>query len=61
MKERRGRACRASGTRKGNHLSWIKRLSKGTVGKVADNLLKRDFYAEKPFKKMTTDITQFNV
>lgn len=34
---------------------------KGTVGKIADNLLKRDFYAEKPFKKITTDVTQFNV
>ena len=34
---------------------------KGTVGKVADNLLKRDFRAEKPFKNITTDVTQFNV
>ena len=34
---------------------------KGTVGKVADNLLKRDFSAEKPFEKITTDVTQFNV
>ena len=34
---------------------------KGTVGKVAVNLLKRDFYAEKPFEKITTDVTQFNV
>ncbi|MEE1245620.1 MAG: IS3 family transposase [Acutalibacteraceae bacterium] len=34
---------------------------KGNVGKVADNLLKRDFYAEKPFEKITTDVTQFNV
>ena len=34
---------------------------KGTVGKVAENLLKRDFYAEKPFEKLTTDVTQFNV
>ena len=34
---------------------------KGTVGKVADNLLKRDFYAEKPFEKLTTDVTQFNI
>ena len=34
---------------------------KGTVGKVADNLLKRDFYAKKPFEKITTDVTQFNV
>ena len=36
-------------------------LEEGTVGKVADNLLKRDFYAEKPFEKITTDVTQFNV
>ncbi len=34
---------------------------KGEVGKVADNLLKRDFYAANPFKKLTTDITQFKV
>ena len=34
---------------------------KGTVGKVADNLLKRDFSAQKPFEKITTDVTQFNV
>jgi transposase InsO family protein len=34
---------------------------KGEVGKVADNLLKRDFSAAKPFEKLTTDITQFKV
>ena len=34
---------------------------KGEVGKIADNLLKRDFYAEKPFEKLTTDVTQFKV
>ena len=34
---------------------------RGTVGKVADNLLKRDFSAAKPFEKITTDVTQFNV
>ena len=34
---------------------------KGEVGKVADNLLHRDFHAEKPFEKLTTDVTQFNV
>jgi len=34
---------------------------KGTVGKVADNLLNRDFYASNPFEKLTTDVTQFNV
>ncbi len=34
---------------------------KGTVGKIADNLLKRDFKADKPFKKITTDVTQFKI
>ena len=34
---------------------------KGEVGKVAENLLRRDFSAEKPFEKLTTDVTQFNV
>ncbi len=34
---------------------------KGKVGKIADNLLKRDFKAEKPFEKLTTDVTQFKV
>ena len=34
---------------------------KGKVGKVADNLLNRDFYAAKPFEKLTTDVTQFKV
>ena len=34
---------------------------KGEVGKVADNLLKRDFHASKPFEKLTTDVTQFKV
>ena len=34
---------------------------KGKVGEIADNLLKRDFNAEKPFEKLTTDVTQFKV
>ncbi len=34
---------------------------KGEVGKVADNLLKRELYADKPFEKLTTDVTQFKV
>lgn len=34
---------------------------KGTIGKVADNLLNRDFKSSKPFEKITTDVTQFNV
>ena len=33
---------------------------KGEIGKVAKNLLKRNFKAKKPFKKMGTDITEFN-
>ena len=34
---------------------------KGTVGKIADNILKRDFKSDKPFKKLTTDVTQFKI
>ncbi len=34
---------------------------KGTVGKIADNLLKRDFKADKPNEKWATDITEFKV
>ncbi len=34
---------------------------KGKIGKVADNLLKREFYADKPFEKLATDVTQFKV
>ena len=34
---------------------------KGEIGKVADNLLARNFKAEKPFEKLTTDVTEFKV
>ena len=34
---------------------------KGEVGRIADNLLKREFDATKPFEKLTTDITEFKV
>ena len=34
---------------------------KGEVGKVADNLLDRDFHAEKPNQKWTTDVTEFRL
>jgi len=34
---------------------------KGKVGKIAENLLNRDFNASKPFEKLTTDVTQFKV
>ena len=31
------------------------------MGKVADNLLERKFYAAFPFEKLTIDVTQFKV
>lgn len=34
---------------------------KGEVGKVAPNILKRDFTASKPYEKLTTDVTEFAV
>ena len=34
---------------------------KGEVGKVADNLLHRDFHANKPFEKLTTDVSEFKI
>ncbi|MBQ3142743.1 MAG: IS3 family transposase [Bacilli bacterium] len=34
---------------------------KGTVGKIADNLIERDFNANKPNKKWYTDVTEFNL
>ena len=34
---------------------------KGEVGKVAANILARDFNCERPYEKLATDITEFNV
>lgn len=34
---------------------------KGTIGKVADNLLKRNFKADKPNQKWVTDVTEFRI
>jgi len=34
---------------------------KGTVGKIAPNILDRHFKAEKPFEKLVTDVTEFAV
>ena len=34
---------------------------RGTVGKIADNLLKRNFKADKPNEKWVTDVTEFKV
>ena len=37
------------------------RSYKGEVGKIAPNLLNRDFRAEKPNQKWVTDVTEFNL
>ena len=34
---------------------------RGEVGKVADNIINRDFKASKPDEKWTTDVSQFNL
>ena len=34
---------------------------KGEVGKIADNIINRDFSTEKPLEKWTTDVSQFNL
>ena len=34
---------------------------KGEVGKIAPNLLNRDFYAQKPNEKWITDVTEFSL
>ena len=34
---------------------------KGEVGKIADNIINRDFSTEKPLKKWTTDVSQFKL
>lgn len=37
------------------------RSYKGEVGKIAPNLLERDFHAEAPHKKLVTDVTEFHL
>ena len=34
---------------------------KGEIGKIAPNLLERDFQADMPHKKMVTDVTEFHL
>jgi len=34
---------------------------KGNEGKVADNIINRDFSTEKPLQKWATDVSQFNL
>ena len=33
---------------------------KGTIGKVANNIINRDFSTTAPLQKWTTDVSQFN-
>lgn len=37
------------------------RSYKGEIGKIADNLLNREFTATKPYEKLATDVTEFKV
>lgn len=37
------------------------RSYKGDVGKTAPNIVNRDFSADKPYQKVTTDVTQINI
>jgi len=37
------------------------RSYKGEVGKIAPNLLERDFYAGTPYTKLVTDVTEFSL
>ena len=34
---------------------------KGTIGKIADNHINREFYSDKPNQKWYTDVTEFNL
>ena len=34
---------------------------KGQVGRIAPNLLKRDFTADRPYEKLVTDVTEFSI
>ena len=36
-------------------------LYKGTIGKIADNLLNREFKATKPSEKWAMDVTEFKI
>ena len=51
---------------KQEHLTCLVRMKKyhsyrGEIGKIAQNLINRDFYADRPNQKWTTDITEFNL
>ena len=42
--------------RKGHYSSY-----RGTIGRIADNHLKRNFKADRPYQKLVSDLTQFQV
>jgi len=53
-------------TRKLGVLSFVRPTRKynsykGEIGKIADNIIDRDFFASEPLKKCYTDVTQFKV
>lgn len=52
----REEGLRAKGRRRRRYSSY-----KGTVGKIAPNILQRDFSAKKPLQKLSSDVTQFNI
>ena len=37
------------------------RSYKGEIGKIADNIIRRDFSSNEPLKKLVTDVTEFRV
>ena len=45
---------------KGKRLKERYHSYKGTIGKIADNIINRDFSTTAPLQKWTTDISQFN-
>lgn len=44
----------------GKHIKEKYHSYRGEVGKVADNIIAKDFTADAPLEKWTTDVTQFN-
>ena len=45
---------------KGKRLKERYHSYKGTIGKIADNIINRDFSTTAPLQKWTTDVSQFN-
>ena len=45
----------------GKHVKKKYKSYKGTIGRIADNIINRDFTTTAPLQKWTTDVTQFNL